>query len=45
MLGQAVYSHQYSSNTTKTTIDIAALPTGVYFVKVNEGYVQKVVKE
>lgn len=44
MLGQTVYTNQYS-NTTKITIDISSLPTGVYFVKVNEGYVQKVVKE
>lgn len=42
LLGQQVYSHQ--CNAPQVQIDVAGLPAGVYFVKVNETEVQKFVK-
>jgi hypothetical protein len=44
MLGQVVYNKAYVQQ-KKLTIDISALPTGMYFIKVNDEYVQKVLKE
>jgi hypothetical protein len=43
LLGQTVYSQTYNSE--QVQVSVANLPAGVYFVKVNEGYVQKIVKE
>ena len=43
MLGQQVYTHSYS--TQKAEIDVSYLPLGVYTVRVNDTYVQKLVKE
>ena len=43
MLGQQVYAHSYS--TSKAEIDVSNLPQGVYMVRVNNTYVQKLVKE
>jgi hypothetical protein len=43
LLGQVVYSHQY--NTKHVQIDVADLPKGIYFVKVNGSDVRKFVKE
>jgi len=43
LLGQTVYINPYSSG--QVMVNIAHLPAGLYFVKVNEQYVQQVVKE
>ena len=43
MLSQQVYAHSYS--TSKAEIDVSNLPQGVYTVRVNDTYVQKLVKE
>ncbi len=43
MVGQNVYSSSYNEN--KVTIDISALPPGVYFVKTNGSDVKKFVKD
>jgi len=43
LLGQVLYTHNY--NTEQVQIDIADLPQGVYFVKVNGVDVKKFVKE
>ena len=43
MLGQQVYTHNYI--TENAEIDISYLPQGVYTVRVNNTYVQKLVKE
>ncbi len=43
LLGQTVYSHQYSSNNVQ--LDVSSLPAGVYFIKVNGTEVRKFVKE
>ncbi len=42
-LGQTVYSSEY--NTSQVQVDIAALPKGIYFVKINDSEVRKFVKE
>ena len=42
-LGQQVYTHTFS--TTKSEIDISHLPQGIYIVRINNVYVQKLVKE
>ena len=42
LLGQTVYSNRY--NASQVQVDVAELPTGVYFVKVNEE-VRKFVKQ
>ena len=44
-LGQLVYSSQFSVGTRQTKIDVSALPSGVYFVKVNGAEVRKLLKE
>ncbi|MES2703620.1 MAG: T9SS type A sorting domain-containing protein [Bacteroidota bacterium] len=41
-LGQVIYASQPS--TKEVTVNIAALPAGVYFVRVNEGVVRRFVK-
>ena len=43
LLGQTVYTNEY--NAQKTIVDISTLPTGVYFLKVNNTKVQKFAKE
>ncbi len=43
LLGQVVYSQQYNSQ--QVQVDVADLPKGVYFIKVNGGDVRKFVKE
>jgi len=43
MLGQNVYSNMY--NTKKVMINISTLTTGVYFIRINDTYVKKIVKE
>ena len=43
VLGQTVYNYQYNSAQVK--VDVTDLPTGVYFVKVNEVEVRKFVKQ
>ena len=43
LLGQIVYTHAYNSE--KVHVDVADLPSGVYFVKVNGSEVSKFVKE
>ena len=43
LLGQAVYTNQY--NSTQVQVDVADLPAGVYFVKVNGLEVRKFVKQ
>ena len=40
VIGQAVYSRQFTLSTRQEQVDIAALPTGVYFAKVNLAYRQ-----
>ncbi len=43
LFGQTVYSRQHNSD--RVAIDVADLPTGIYFVKVNGSYVQNFVKQ
>ena len=43
LLGQTVYTHEYSSE--KVQVDVSALPAGVYFVKINGTGVRKFIKE
>ena len=43
LLGQVVFTHHY--NTDQVHIDIADLPKGLYFVKVNDREVRKFLKE
>ena len=43
LLGQTVYSQQY--NTQQVQIDVADLPKGIYFIKVNGFEVRKFVKQ
>lgn len=43
LLGQTVYTHEY--NTQKAEVNVADLPTGVYFIKINGSEVRKFVKE
>jgi hypothetical protein len=43
LLGQTVYNNIY--NTDKVQIDVADLPKGLYFIKVNGSQVQKFLKE
>jgi trimeric autotransporter adhesin len=43
LLGQTVYSQVY--NNKQVQVNMETLPVGVYFIKVNELYVQKVVKQ
>jgi len=43
LLGQTDYTHQY--NAARVQVDVADLPTGVYFVKINGTEVRKFVKE
>ena len=43
MMGQQVYTQSYDVD--KAEIDISALPQGMYVVRVNNTYVQKLVKE
>jgi len=44
LLGQTVFKELYN-NGNKEQINIANLSSGVYFIKVNDSYVQKMVKE
>lgn len=43
LFGQPVYSNQYNSKTLQ--VDVAKLPNGIYFVKVNGVDVWKFVKQ
>ncbi len=43
LLGQTIYNNQYNSKSVQ--VNVASLPPGVYFVKVNGSYVQKFVKQ
>jgi len=43
LLGQTVYTQNYNAN--EVQVDVSALPSGVYFVKVNDSEVRKFVKE
>ena len=43
VLGQTIFSNEYNANTVQ--VNVAGLPTGVYFVKVNGNEVRKFVKE
>ena len=43
LLGQTVYSHEY--NSTQVHVDVADLPAGIYFVKVNGVEVRKFIKQ
>ncbi len=43
MIGQTVYMHDY--NAEQVQIDVADLPNGVYFAKINEVKVTRFVKE
>jgi len=43
VLGQAVYTHQY--NSPQVQVNVADLPTGVYFIRVNDSVVRRFVKE
>lgn len=45
LLGQAVRSLQFAVGRQQVSVDIADLPAGIYFVKVNGGVVRKFVKE
>ena len=45
LLGQTVYSSQPAGHSRLATIDVSALPTGVYFVKVNDITTGKFIKE
>ena len=43
LTGQTVYAHEYNTETVQ--VNVATLPPGVYFVKVNGAEVKKFVKE
>lgn len=43
VVGQKVFSQQYSAN--KISIDISSFQKGLYFIKLNDGLVQKLIKE
>ena len=43
LLGQTMYSHEY--NSTQVQVDVADLPAGVYFVRINGTEVKKFVKQ
>jgi hypothetical protein len=43
LLGQTIYIHEY--NTEKIQINVADLPTGMYFIKINGSEVRKFVKQ
>jgi len=43
LLGQKVFTHNY--NAEKVQVDVAGLPTGVYFIKVNGSEVRRFLKE
>jgi hypothetical protein len=43
LLGQTVYSHEY--NADKVQIDVADLPAGIYFIRINGTEVRRFVKE
>jgi len=43
LFGQTV--HAQKNNSQQVDIDVAALPAGVYFMKINDGEVRKLVKE
>jgi len=43
MVGQVVYTQ--NSNTNKVELNVSILSPGVYFVRVNDNYVQKFIKE
>ena len=43
LLGQTVYTHTY--NTNKVQVNVANLPIGIYFVKINGSEVRKFMKE
>jgi len=43
LLGQTIFTHNH--NTEQVQIDVANLPSGVYFVKINDCEVRKFVKE
>ena len=45
IIGQIVYQQVVTANSQLQTIDVSALPGGVYFVKVNNTEVRKFVKE
>jgi hypothetical protein len=44
LLGQTVYSQLQTANCKQLQLDVAALPSGVYFVKINGAEVRKFVK-
>ena len=43
LLGQILYTHNY--NSPQVQIDVADLPSGIYFIKINGSEVRKFVKE
>ena len=43
LIGQMLYNHEY--NIEKVQVDVASLPNGIYFVKINGSEVRKFVKE
>jgi hypothetical protein len=43
LLGQKLFSETH--NTNKVIVDISSFEKGVYFIKVNDGYTEKLVKE
>jgi Secretion system C-terminal sorting domain len=43
LLGQTVYTHEY--NTEKAELNVSTLPTGIYFIKINNTEVRKFVKQ
>ncbi len=45
ILGQSVYSREYNGGVHHVLIDVSTLPAGLYFVKVNNADVRKLVKE
>jgi len=44
LIGQTVYEQDYTAQ-QQAVVNIASLPTGVYFVKINGSEVRKFVKE
>ena len=45
VIGQTIYSQLLTANCKLVQVDLAALPSGLYFVKVNNSEVRKFVKE
>jgi hypothetical protein len=43
VIGQKLLSESYNSN--KVTVDISSFEKGVYFIRVNDSYIQKLIKE